>query len=102
MPRQEALSASMTRTNGRNVMRSIFLIAGIALALSACGNGGEEANTLVVNDMTINDGTTDNSMLNGDMNAMTVGNEIMDANTQNAVEQDLTTNDADTNLANGM
>jgi hypothetical protein len=52
--------------------------------------------------MTINDGATNNSMLNGDMNAMTVGNETMDANTQNAVEQDLTTNDADTNLANGM
>jgi hypothetical protein len=84
-------------------MRSILLIAGAALALSACGSGdeSEEADTLAVNDMVINDSTTDNSMLNGEVNAMTIGNETMDA-TQNAVEQDLTTNDADTNLANGM
>ncbi len=85
-------------------MRSIFLIAGAALALSACGSGGEdeEANTVVVNDITMNESATDDMMLNGDVNAMTIGNETMDANTQNAVEQDLTTNDADTNLANGM
>ena len=85
-------------------MRSIFLIAGAALALSACGSGGEgeEANTLVVNDMTMDDSATANAMLNGDLNGMTIGNETMDANTQNAVEQDLTTNDADTNLANGL
>ena len=85
-------------------MRSIFLFAGAALALSACGSGGEgeEANTLVVNDMTMDDSATANAMLNGDLNGMTIGNETMDANTQNAVEQDLTTNDADTNLVNGL
>ena len=50
----------------------------------------------------MDDSATANAMLNGDLNAMTIGNETMDANTQNAVEQDLTTNDADTNLANGL
>lgn len=85
-------------------MRSIFLIAGVALSLAACGSGGgaDEANTLNADNMLVNDGAMMDPTMNGDLNGMTVGNETMDANTQNAVEQDLNTNDADTNLANGM
>ena len=85
-------------------MRSMILIAGAALSLAACGGGGEsdEANTLSADNMLVNDGAMMDPTMNGDMNAMTVGNETMDANTQNAVEQDLNTNDPDTNLANGM
>jgi lipopolysaccharide export system protein LptC len=49
--------------------------------------------------MMMDDSASANAMLSGDKNAMTIGNEIKDSTTQNAVEQGLTTNDADTNLA---
>jgi hypothetical protein len=85
-------------------MRSILLITGAALSLAACGSEGgtDEANTLNADNMLVNDGAMMDPTMNGDQNGMTVGNETMDATTQNAVEQDLNTNDADTNLANGM
>ena len=84
-------------------MRSIFVIAGAALTLAACGGGTEtdEANTLAVDNMLLNDSTMTDPSLNGDMNAMT-GANTMDATTENAIEQDLNTNDPDTNLANGL
>lgn len=84
-------------------MRSIFLVAGAALSLAACGGGtADETNTLTADNMLMNDTMMTDPMMNGDMNGMTVGNEMSDANAQNAVEQDLNTNEADTNLANGM
>ena len=43
---------------------------------------------------------TDDAMLDPAMNAD--ANLATDPATQNAMEQDLTTNDADTNLANGL
>ena len=49
--------------------------------------------------MMMDDSASANAMLSGDKNAMTIGNEIKDSTTQTAVEQGLTTNDADTNLA---
>ena len=85
-------------------MRSIILIAGAALSLAACGGGSEtdEANTLTADNMMMNDGMMTDPMMNGDMNGMTVGNETMYANMQNAVEQDMNTNEPDVNLATGM
>ena len=82
-------------------MRSIILIAGAALALSACGSNSSEstdANTLEVNTLVVDDG----ALANGDLNAVSTENGMIDANTANAVQQDLNTNDPDTNLANGL
>ena len=82
-------------------MRSIFLIAGAALALSACGSNSSEstdANTLEVNTLVVDDG----ALANGDLNAVGTENGMISANTANAVQQDLNTNDPDTNLANGL
>jgi len=94
-------------------MRTI-LLAGVALALSACGGGsdtateGGEANALTADNMM----TDPNLMMdpnmsmdaNASMNGMTGmdANATMDANTQNMMMKDATTNDPDTNLANGM
>jgi hypothetical protein len=94
--------ASLMKSKREDMMRSIFLITGAALTLAACGGGGgtEEANTMTSDNMLVNDGAMMDPTMNGDMNAM--GNTTMDANTQNAAEQDLTTNEADTNVTNGM
>ena len=79
-------------------MRSILLIGCAALALGACNKADNQANT----DMNV---TADNMMLEENA-AMAPGG--MDANmatnaaTENAMMNDLTHNDADTNLANGM
>ena len=75
-------------------MRSILMISCAALALAACGrdDAANEANVVAADNLVI----TDDPMMDPAMNA--------DANmaTNNAVAEDLTTNDADTNLANGM
>ena len=85
-------------------MRTILLIGGAALALSACGsnNDASDANTLAVDNMLVDDSAAANGMLEGDLNAVGAENGTMDANTANAVAQDLNTNDPDTNLANGL
>ena len=85
-------------------MRTILLIGGAALALSACGSNNEssDANTLAVDNMLVDDSASANAMLEGDVNALGAENGMMDANTANAVAQDLNTNDPDTNLANGL
>ena len=81
-------------------MRKI-LLAGVALALSACGGGGTETNNAAVL-------TTDNMLMDENMmldqnmmNGMDA-NATIDANTANLMMEDATTNDADTNLANGL
>jgi hypothetical protein len=94
----------------------MMMLAGTAvaaLALSACGGGATEGNS-------VNATGTDNGMMdpmsdpnmmmdqNGAMNAAgSAGgaggaNGAVDANTQNAMQRDMNTNDPDTNLANGM
>ena len=80
-------------------MRGLMMISGAALALAACG-GNEAAN----NDM--NAMTVDNMMI--DQNAAMTGPGGIDGNvdtnatTENMMMNDMTHNDADTNLANGM
>ena len=84
-------------------MRALILVAGAALALSACSGGTTEQNevdTLAGDNLVV-----DNSAagMTGDMNALDA-NAMggLDANTANAVATDMNTNDPDTNLANGM
>ena len=96
----------------------MILLAGLALATTACGGGETEAtdaNTMATDNMMMDsnimmDGNVmmdaNGAMMdgNGAMNgAGAMGaNGSMDAATQNAMAQDATTNDPDTNLANGM
>jgi len=81
-----------------------FLIAGAVLALSACGGGNEaeEANALATDNMLLEQNMTlDQNATLDTINGMEA-NGALDSNTANAMIQDATTNDADTNLANGM
>lgn len=76
-------------------MRILILAAGAALTLSACG-----ADTTADNDMNATDnlGMDANMTANGGMDA----NAATNAATENAMLNDITNNDADTNLANGI
>ena len=79
-------------------MRSIFMISCAALALAACGrdDAADEANLVAADNLVI----TDDAMMDPAMNAD--ANLATDPAMQNGMEQDLTTNDADANLANGL
>lgn len=85
-------------------MRTIALAA-VALALSACGGGettANEANALADDNLLMDENLMldANTSLNG---ATTLdSNGSVDANAQNMMQKDLTTNDPDTNLANGL
>ena len=89
-------------------MRALVLVAGAALTLSACNNANDanEVDTLAVNNLIV-----DGDAMTADANAMVDpatglpmdANAMATDNSLNAAEQkDLTTNDADTNLANGL
>ena len=88
-------------------MRALILVAGAAMALSACGGGGNseqnEVDTLSANNLVVEDSAGMNALSNGtaDANAIAAMNG-QDPATQNAMMNDLTSNDADTNLANGQ
>ena len=89
-------------------MRALILVAGAALAVSACSsneaanNTMEDANMMATDNMMMSNDmmdanmmATDNMMMSNDMN-MTNG-------TMNAMEaNDMMTNAPDTNVANGM
>ena len=77
-------------------MRALILVAGAALALSACSREDAADNTMNVDETM----TTDN--LTVDANTVNVV-ENADAKALNAAEEaDLTNNTADTNVENGM
>ena len=80
-------------------MRALMIAAGAALALSACGGGdtADDANMIEMDNMS----TDQNAMLGNDLGGMD-GNAATNATTENMMLNDLTSNDADTNLANGM
>jgi hypothetical protein len=88
----------------------MILLAGAVLALSACGGGGSEANeanALATDNMMLDGNLAGDANLmidqNGTVNAATMGaNSAADANTAAAMAKDATTNDPDTNLANGL
>ena len=82
-------------------MRALILVAGAALAVSACNSGETEANeidTLAVNNLIVDENAAmdANMTMNMDMNA------TGDTATDNMVANDVATNDADTNVANGL
>jgi hypothetical protein len=92
----------------------MILLAGAALALSACGGGNDtaanDANGFGTDNMMMdpnmldaNSGMTGMEGMNG-MDAMNgVGaNGSVDAGTANMMANDAATNDPDTNLANGL
>ena len=81
-------------------MRALILVAGAALAVSACnGNDAADDTANLDANLVTEDLGTDNVTI--DANNVTIDANGMDA-TANAETTDLTTNDADTNLANGM
>jgi hypothetical protein len=79
-------------------MRSILLLTCAAVALAACGrdDAANEANVVAADNLVV----TDDAMMDPAMNAD--ANLATDPAANNAVVEDLTTNDADANLANGM
>ncbi len=79
-------------------MRSILLISCAAVALAACGrdDAANEANVVAADNLVVTDDALVDPTMNADANLVT------DPAANNAVVEDLTTNDADTNLANGM
>ena len=89
-----------------------FLVIGAALALSACGGGGEtqsnEANMTASDNMMMDQNMAMDPMMNGGGNmamdpAMNgTANGAIDPVTQNMIQKDMNTNSPDTNLANGM
>lgn len=85
-----------------------FLIAGAALALSACGGGGSEtqssdANMTATNDMMMDQNMAMDPAMNGGNMAMDPMMNGMDPAMQNnMIQQDMNTNSPDTNLANGL
>lgn len=86
-------------------MRMIALAA-VALALSACGSDGgdtaaNDANALGTDNLMMDD----NLLLDSNLSINGTGldaNGAVDSNTANMMMKDATTNDADTNLANGL
>ena len=81
------------------MMRAFLLISSAALGLAACGGADEadEANMADAN-MMMEENVALDPALNADSNlAMSA-----DPATQDLVNQDMATNDADANLANGL
>lgn len=79
-------------------MRALFVAAGAALTLAACSPGDDmvnnEQNTMMTDNMMVED----NAAMTGGMDA----NMATNATTENMMMNDMMSNDADTNLANGM
>jgi hypothetical protein len=81
------------------------------LTLAACGGGETPTNNMAADNNIMTDNATamDPAMMNDTMDANAMGanmtmdaNMAADANVANAMAKDATTNDPDTNLANGM
>jgi hypothetical protein len=95
-------ATALAETTGKKLMRMI-LLAGAALALSACGGGAEKAdetNVLTADNMLMDENMSMD--MNASMNMGADVNAATDANSVNMMVEDATTNDPDTNLANGI
>ena len=75
-------------------MRALILVACAALAFSACSREEAADDTMNADANLVSENLTVDA---NQVNVVTTDNA-----TDNAVETDLTTNEADTNLANGM
>ena len=85
-------------------MRTI-LLAGVMLALSACGSDGDsasDANVLAADNLIMDENLLVDPNASVDAMANTGANSAVDANNQNMMAKDAVTNDPDTNLANGL
>ena len=89
-------------------MRALILVAGAALAVSACSSNEAANNTAVEDNMMTenlmtNESTTVDAATNTGANMAADANAVMNATDLNAAQaQDLVTNTPDTNVANGM
>ena len=81
------------------IIKSLAIAAGIA-GLAACGGGGGEDNSAANMDANLTDMNAGMDMNATDANMTINATDGMNS-TENAVVNDLTTNDADANLANG-
>ncbi|GAA4713718.1 hypothetical protein H9L13_04150 [Sphingomonas lutea] len=80
-------------------MRALFLAAGAVLTLSACSPGDDAVNNEQNDNMMADNMMVDqNAAMTGGMDA----NMATNATTENMMMNDMMTNEADTNLANGM
>jgi hypothetical protein len=86
-------------------MRTIAL-ASLALALSACGGGGDatgdEANALSADNMMMDENLMMDPNLSANGTMSLDSNGAANSATQNLMAKDARTNDPDTNLANGL
>ena len=82
------------------MMRALMFAAGAALTLAACSGGAESEASNDLNAMTMDNMGMDANAAGTDGGMD--GNLATNATTENLMLNDLTTNDADTNLANGM
>lgn len=88
------------------IMQTAALAA--ALTLAACGSGGENqtnqmaGENAAMDNLSAGDPAAMNAMNAVDANMTMDANMATDANTENAMMNDLKTNDPDTNLANGL
>jgi len=76
-------------------MRALILVAGAALALTACsGNSGAEDNNMAVDNLTVDNLVIDNTTaIDANMDAnLTVDNSATMTNDLNAVDANATTN----------
>jgi hypothetical protein len=83
----------------------MIALASVALALSACGGNNDaasDANALATDNMLIDENLLldANTSINGATG--TDANASVNASTENLMVKDATTNDPDTNLANGL
>lgn len=79
-------------------MRTFLLISCAALGVAACGGGNEADDANMAADANLM--MEENIALDGGLNAD--ANLTGNAATDNLVAQDMATNDADANLANGL
>ncbi len=80
-------------------MRAFILVAGAALVVTACSSNDDANNTMVVEDNMADMNAMD---MNATDPSMTLNAADGMNATENAVVNDLTTNNADANLANGL
>jgi hypothetical protein len=80
-------------------MRALILAAGAVLTLSACSKSGDSSNNEMNSAAAVDNTLLDQNASLGGMD----GNIATNAENENALmNADLTNNDADTNLANGI